>query len=445
MQSKSEPAMAQPVIEAAKRAKLALGPLARMGAEEKNRALLTVADQLTARAEQVLAANGKDLEAARTLVESGEMAESAYSRLKVDEPKLRDIITGIRQVAALEDPVGKVTLATELDEGLRLYRVNCPVGVIGVVFESRPDALTQIAALCLKSGNAVLLKGGREAAHSNRALFEIVQSAASSVGVPDSALALLSGREDVSALLKADGFVDLIIPRGSNALVRYVQENTVIPVLGHAEGICHVYVDRAADLEKALAVTLDAKLSYPSACNAVETLIVHREVARDFLPRVIDELQKSRVEVRADERAIREYAVSHVQEATEEDWATEYCDLTLSIKVVETIDEAIRHINKYGSHHTDSIITEDAAAFDRFFAEVDSAGVYLNASTRFADGFRYGFGAEVGISTGKLHPRGPVGLEGLVTYKYKLVGGGHTVSTYSGLNRKHFSHKPLDG
>ena len=432
------------VIEAAKRAKAASAALARVSTGEKNRALTEVARAVEACAKEIVEANRLDLDAAKPRVETGEMAESLYRRLKLDGRKLRDIVAGIEQVAALEDPVGKVTLATELDEGLRLYRVNCPVGVVGVVFESRPDALAQISALGLKSGNAVLLKGGREAEHSNRALFEVIKRAATGAGLPADAMALLESREDVSEMLKAEGFIDLIIPRGSNALVRYVQENTAIPVLGHAEGICHVYVDRAADLDKAFEIVLDAKLDYPAACNAVETLLVHSRVAREFLPRVVTALQGRGVEVRCDERSRLEFEISDAAVASDEDWRTEYCDLILSVKVVSGIDEAIAHINAYGSHHTDAIITEDAAAFEQFFAEVDSAGVYLNASTRFADGFRYGFGAEVGISTGKLHPRGPVGLEGLVTYKYKLVGSGQTVGMYSGADAKRFAHKPVE-
>src|SRR5205085_5631839 len=306
------------------------------------------------------------------------------------------------------------------------------------------DALVQITALCFKSGNAVLLKGGREAEHSNRALFEIIQAAAASAALPGDAMALLERREDVNEMLKAEGLVDLIIPRGSNALVRFVQENTNVPVLGHADGLCHVYVDRAADLEKALAITADAKLSYPAACNAVETLLVHADVAREFLPAMTERLRAGGVEVRADRRSRAALGAVKVTDATEEDWRTEYCDLILSVKVVDTLDEAIAHVNAYGSRHTEAIITEDAAAFERFFAEVDAAGVYWNASTRFADGFRYGFGAEVGISTAKLHPRGPVGLEGLVTYKYKLVGAGHTVTDYTGQNARQFTHRRID-
>jgi glutamate-5-semialdehyde dehydrogenase len=430
-------------MELARKAKSASGVLARRTTEEKNRALERIAERLGERSAEILAANRLDLEAARPQVESGELAYALFRRLKLDEAKLADILAGLKQVAALEDPVGKITLATELDEGLHLYRVNCPLGVIGVIFESRPDALVQIAALCLKSGNSVLLKGGREAEHSNRALFAAIQSAAVEAGLPADALALLESREDVNALLEADGLVDLIIPRGSNSLVRFVQENTNIPVLGHAEGICHIYVDSAADLQKALAITVDAKVSYPAACNAVETLLVHERVARRFLPPVIDALQQAGVEVRCDEPLVNQLHLEGLSAATDEDWRTEYSDLILSVKAVASLDEAIAHINEYGSHHTDSIITEDAAAFDQFFAGVNSAGVYCNASPRFADGFRYGFGAEVGISTGSLHPRGPVGLEGLVTYKYKLVGEGHIVADYSGRDAKPFTHKRI--
>ena len=431
------------VIEAAKKAKAASAQLARLSTADKNRALVGIARALESNADAIFAANRQDLEAAKLLVEAGEMNDTLYRRLKLDDGKLRDIVAGVEQVAALEDPVGKVTYGMELDEGLRLYRVNCPIGVVGVIFESRPDALVQITALCCKSGNAVLLKGGREAEHSNRALFETIQKAAADAGLPVDAMALLESREDVNEMLKATGFVDLIIPRGSNALVRFVQDNTDIPVLGHAEGICHIYVDRAADLDKAFRIVRDAKLQYPAACNAVETLLVDGDVAREFLPRAITELAAHGVEVRCDEASLAEYDLSSPHKATDTDWATEYCDLILSVKVVRGIDEAIQHINTYSSRHTDAIITEDAAAFEKFFAEVDSAGVYWNASTRFADGFRYGFGAEVGISTSKLHPRGPVGLEGLVTYKYKLVGAGHTVGMYAGPGAKSFTHKPF--
>jgi glutamate-5-semialdehyde dehydrogenase len=432
MHASPDPQQGKSVIELARRAKTAARKMARLAAEEKNRALVAIADRITRDRDVILAANRADLESARSLVESGRMQESLYHRLELNERKLAGIVAGVRQVAALDDPVGRITLETELAKGLQLYRVNCPIGVIGVIFESRPDALVQISTLALKSGNAVLLKGGSEAEHSNHALFECIHAAAVQAGVPSDAMALLESRSDVEALLKAEDFVDLIIPRGSNALVRHIQENTAIPVLGHAEGICHIYVDRAADLDKAMAITIDAKTSYPAVCNAVETVLIHHDVAAGFLPSLVDALKAKSVEVRCDDRAIKLFSLSDVGRATEEDWRTEYCDLILSIRIVDSIEAAIDHINTYGSHHTDAIITEDTAAFDRFFVEVDSAGVYLNASTRFADGYRYGLGAEVGISTGKLHPRGPVGLEGLVTYKYKLIGRGHIVASYTG-------------
>jgi glutamate-5-semialdehyde dehydrogenase len=400
--------------------------MARLDGSCRNAALTAVARALEAEAGSIAAANRRDLEAARAEVARGAMSESLYARLVLDEPKVAELAVGVRQLATLADPVGKVTLAVELDEGLILERVTCPIGVVGVVFESRPDALVQIAGLCLKSGNAVLLKGGGEAAHSNRALFDLVERAALGSGIPEGALALLESREHVDELLRCEGSVDLIVPRGSNALVRYVRQRTSIPVLGHAEGICHVYVDAAADVERALAVTLDAKLQYPAACNAAETLLVHRAAADRFLPRALAALKERGVAVR-----------------TEGPWNAEYGDLVIGLRIVDSIDDAIAHINRYGSRHTDTIVTEDDAAWRRFFAEVDSAGVFRNASTRFADGFRYGFGAEVGISTGKLHPRGPVGLEGLVTYKYRLTGKGHVVSDYIGEGAKRFTHRPL--
>ncbi len=433
------------IIEIAKNAKTASVILARLSGDQKNEALLAVASGIRRHREEIVAANRLDLLAAKPLVESGRMGAALYDRLKLDDHKLDDIVTGIQQVVAMGDPVGRVTLATELDEALTLYRVTCPIGVIGVIFESRPDALLQISSLCLKSGNAVLLKGGSEAENSNRTLFRVIHSSAVEHGIPPEAMALLESREDVNALLEAEGFVDLIVPRGSNDLVRFIQQNTVIPVLGHAEGICHIYVDRDGDLEKAIRIILDAKVEYPAACNAVETLLVHRDVAASLLPRVAEALKSRGVELRCDERSIQ--YVADARQSNESDWSTEYCDLILSIKVVDSLDEAVEHINFYGSNHTDAIVSENEAAWERFFAGVagvNSAGVYLNASTRFADGYRYGFGAEVGISTGKLHLRGPVGLEGLVTYKYKLVGDGHTANMYSAKGGRRFTHRPLD-
>jgi delta l-pyrroline-5-carboxylate synthetase len=430
------------VVEAAQRAASAARTLASLPAERKASALRAVARSLAANARAIAEANALDLEAARPLVAAGRMSAALLQRLTLDEAKVRGLVAGIEQVAGMEDPVGRVIFATELDEGLCLERVTCPIGVIGVVFESRPDALPQIVSLCLKSGNAVLLKGGSEAERSNRALCAVIQEATVASGIPAGAITLLESREDVEALLGAHEYVDLIVPRGSNALVRHVQTHTSIPVLGHSEGLCHVYVDRSADLDMALAIAVDAKVQYPSACNAMETLLVHEEVAPRFLPRVVAALRASGVEVRCDRRARVEFGVAG-EEATDEDWDTEYCDLTLSIRVVASLDEAIGHINRHGSRHTEAIVAGDASAFDRFFTEVDAAGVYWNASTRFADGFRYGFGAEVGISTGKLHPRGPVGIEGLVTYKYRLTGSGHVVATYSGPQARHFRHRRL--
>ena len=431
------------IIEAARLASLAARTLARFPAEQKRAALYAIARALAANADTIAQANAKDFEAAQPLVNAGRMAPALLQRLALDASKVRGLVAGIEQVAEMEDPVGRVTLATELDDGLRLERVTCPIGVIGVVFESRPDALPQIVALCLKSGNAVLLKGGSEAERSNRALCEVIQRAAIGSGIPAAAITLLETREDVEALLGAEEYVDLIVPRGSNALVRHIQTHTSIPVLGHAEGICHVYVDRSANLDRALAIAVDAKVQYPSACNAMETLLVHEEVASRFLSRVVPALQASGVEVRCDRRSIEEFGIAAAR-ATDEDWGTEYSGLVLSVRVVASLDEAIAHIGRYGSRHTEAIVTEDMAAFDRFFAEVDAAGVYLNASTRFADGFRYGFGAEVGVSTGKLHPRGPVGMDGLVTYKYKLVGNGHVVATYTGPRARRFTHRRLN-
>lgn len=431
------------VIEAARRARHAAAELARWTAEGRQRALAAVGRAIEDQEAAILAANARDLDAARPLVADGRMSHALFRRLRLDASKLRDLVVGIEQVAALPDPVGRITLATELDDGLRLERVTCPVGVIGVVFESRPDVLPQIASLCLKTGNALLLKGGSEAEHSNRALARVIQDAETSAGVPDGALTLLETREDVAALLGADGDVDLIIPRGSGALVRHIQEHTHIPVLGHAEGVCHVYVDRAADLDKALAIVLDSKIQYPAACNAVETLLVHEGVAAEFLPMVIAALRRLEVEVRCDGRALGLAGTADVRAATRSDWGREFGDLVLAVRVVESLDAAIRHVNTHGSRHTDAIVTEDAEAADRFLAQVDAAGVFVNASTRFADGYRYGFGAEVGISTGKLHPRGPVGIDGLVTYKYRLIGDGHVVATYVGPEGRAFRHREL--
>lgn len=444
------------VMQEAESAKLASSDLAVATAEQRNAALAAMADALIASADEIESENVKDLAYAKQQVEQGKIKESLYGRLKFDKKKIEAAAEGIRQVAKLEDPLGVLTLARELDQGLNLYRVTCPLGVVAVIFESRPDAFPQIVSLSIKAGNAILLKGGKEAENSNRAIYKVLKTAVKSAGLPEDAVVLLETREDVNTILKADEFVDLVIPRGSNDLVRFVQDNTRIPVLGHADGICHIYVDETADQEKALRIVLDAKTQYPSACNSVETLLVHKDKLDTFLPEIVSLLQKSNVELRLDEPCRKILSCltessktsalvncSALKAATDEDWKTEYCELVLSIRSVESLEEAIRHINKFGSSHTESIITEDKSKFETFFQKVNSAGVYWNASTRFADGFRYGFGAEVGISTARMHPRGPVGLEGLVTYKYKMEGDGHIVGDYSGQNARNFTHRNL--
>ena len=432
------------VADLARRARIAAPVLARMSGSQRSGVLSGIAAALVAETPRLLDANAADVAAANLLVRSGQLSVSLRQRLQLDATKLRDLAEGIEQIAAFADPIGRVTLATELDQGLRLERVTCPLGVVGVVFESRPDALVQIVALCLKSGNAVLLKGGAEAKRSNEALFDAIHRTAVRSGVPPDALGLLSTRQDVAQLLLAEQYVDLVVPRGSSALVRYVQDHTRIPVLGHAEGVCHIYVDRAADLDRAVSITVDAKTQYPAACNAVETLLVHADVSHAFLPCVVAALAGRGVEVRADRAAARAAGPSElVVSAADSDWDAEYGDLILAVKVVGSLQEAIAHINLHGSRHTDAIVTDDRAAAEQFCAEVDSAGVFVNASTRFADGFRYGFGAELGISTGKLHPRGPVGLEGLVTYKYRLTGAGHIVADYVGSGARRFSHRTV--
>lgn len=432
------------VQEVAKQARLASSRLARLTKENRTNALMAMADGLAKSKSTILEANKTDIANSEALVEKGEMPASYLKRLKLDAEKLQGVIDGIRQVAQIEDILGTSSLKRELDDGLKLYRVSCPIGVVLVIFESRPDALPQIMSLLVKSGNAGLIKGGREAENSNREIFRCLSEALKSAGYPQGAFFLLSGREEVADLLKLDREVDLVIPRGSNELVRHIQNNTDIPVLGHADGVCHLYVDEKADLQMAVRLAVDSKTQYPAACNAIETLLVNRKIAGAFLPEVIAALKRKSVEVRVEKTAIDTFNLENVGTANDTDWTTEYSDLTISIKVVDSLEEAIEHINTYGSGHTECIVTEDAETFERFFAEVNSAGVYQNASTRFADGFRYGFGAEVGISTGKLHPRGPVGVEGIITYKYKLVGNGQIVADYSGENPRRFTHKDMD-
>jgi len=418
---------------AARAAALALAALPRAG---KDAALLRIADALEARASRLAEANATDLAKA---VADG-LSDPVVKRLRFDVTKILAAADGVRSIAALADPVGRTQLSTELDEGLDLYRVTCPLGVVGVVFESRPDALVQIACLCLKSGNAALLKGGAEALGTNRAVAAAMLEAVRGTAVPEGWMALLETRADVGELLGMDDLVDLLVPRGSNEFVRYIMDHTRIPVLGHADGICHVYADRAADVGLSVRVMVDAKTQYAAVCNAAETFLVHRDVAPALLPPLMAALEAKRVEVVGCPRTV---AATGCALATEADWATEYLDYKVSVRIVDTLDEAIAHVNRYGSKHTDAILTEDREAAARFLERIDAGNVYWNCSTRFADGFRYGFGAEVGVSTSKIHARGPVGLEGLVTYKYKLLGHGQTVADYAS-GAKKFVHRDLD-
>jgi glutamate-5-semialdehyde dehydrogenase len=425
------------IRELAVAAKSASIQLAAVEARVKNDALAETAKALRQRSTEILSANNEDLSAA----EEDNLAAPLLKRLKFDEGKIADVCAGIESLIQLDDPVGKTITATELDAGLELYKVSCPIGVIGVVFESRPDALVQISTLCLKSGNAVLLKGGSEAARTNKILADVISQASEKAGLPPGWIQLLHTREEVADMLALHDYIDLIIPRGSNQFVRYIMSNTDIPVLGHADGICHVYVDGDADPDMAVNITVDSKCQYVAVCNAAETLLVDEKIAPTFLPRAKATLEQKGVELRGCPKTA---ALIDVKPATEQDWSTEYLDLILSIKVVAGLDEAIEHINRYGSRHTDAVVTADKEKADRFMALVDSANVFWNCSTRFADGYRYGLGAEVGISTNKIHARGPVGLEGLVIYKWKLLGTGQIVADYSGPNAKKFTHKKIE-
>ena len=425
-------------LEIAQAAKQASFTLAASASQARNDALCAVADALEKHKDAIFAANAEDMAQAKL----DGIAAPVLKRLKFDEGKLSDVCEGLRALAGMDDPIGHEQLRTELADGLVLSRVACPIGVIGVIFESRPDALVQIAGLCLKSGNAVLLKGGREAMHSNQILFDVMKAASEAAGMPEGWAGLLTTREEVGAMLAMDEYIDLIIPRGSNSFVRYIMDNSRIPVLGHSDGVCHVYLDAKCDAQMAARVTVDAKTQYPAACNAAETLLVHKDAAHHALPAVAAALHVAGVKIKADARAQALIPGIPCEGADESDWKAEYLDHVIAIHIVDSIEEAIAHINRYGSHHTDCIITDDEQAAARFASLVDSAGVYHNCSTRFADGFRYGFGAEVGISTGKIHARGPMGLEGLCSYKYILRGHGDIVADFAGKKRS-FTHKKL--
>jgi len=412
--------------------------MATLSEAQKNDALLVLATLLEDNTKLLLEANAKDLASA----EADEISSVLAQRLKLDASKVAQLAKGIRDVVKLPDPVGRILAKTQLDDGLILEKKSVPLGVIGIIFESRPDVLPQILSLILKSGNAVVFKGGKEANHSNAAFMILVDKLQKQCSwLPKDWAAMLDSREAIRGILNYPQYVDLVIPRGSNALVQSVMEATKIPVLGHADGVCHLYVHSSADIEKALAVTLDAKIQYPAACNALETLLLDAAIAKDFLTRFVPMACESGITLKGCEESVT--LSSSVLPATEVDWLTEYGDLTLSVKVVANSDEAIAHINRYGSHHTDAILATDFSVLEQFFNSVDSACVFSNASTRFADGFRFGLGAEIGISTAKTHARGPVGLEGLVIYKYCLKGSGQVVKDYVGENARPLQAKSL--
>lgn len=412
-------------LEIAIKAKNASKKVATLSTEIKNKALLNIANNLKANQDKIFEANKMDLELAKPFVENGELSQSVFNRLKLDENKMRDMIQGIIDISNLEDPIGKTLLKRQLDDGLILTKISCPIGVLGIIFEARPDVISQISSLAIKSSNAVILKGGKESINTNKAIMNVIQEAlAKTEGFPENVLTQVFTRDDVKNMLSMDKYIDLIIPRGGNNLVKFIKENTKIPVLGHADGICHIFVDASADLEKSKRVIIDAKTQYPSACNSVETILIHKDFK--YETELLKALEDADIELIA----------------TPESWHKEYSDKVLSYKFVSSLEEAIEHINEFSSGHTESILTEDENNAKIFMNAVDSAGVYHNVSTRFADGFRYGFGAEVGISTNKTHARGPVGLEGLTIYKYNLEGNGDIVKDYvEGV--KKFNHKDI--
>ena len=426
------------VLDIAKRGREATLKVANSSVESRNHAILEIAEEIDSQRQHLAAANSTDVNDATN---SG-LASPIVKRLKLDDTKIDSIIKGLRAVAKLEDPLNRTLLSIEMDHGLELYKITCPIGVVCAIFESRPDALVQIASLCLKSANAVILKGGVEAKNTNRILTDCIRKCLRRFEeIPEDTVQLIETREDIDKLLKMDEYIDLLLPRGSSSLVKYVKENTRIPVLGHAEGICHEYVDADADVDMAVEICYDAKVQHPAVCNAMNALLIHKDIAPRFLPKIAERYQKAHVELRGDERAGR--FLPQMKAVTEKDWSTEYLDLILAIKIVDSVKEAVDHINRYSTHHTDGIVTNNISNAKRFLNDVSSAVVLHNASTRFSDGYRFGLGAEVGISTGKTHARGPVGLEGLVTYKYVVAGSGQIVSSYVGENPKAFTHRPL--
>jgi glutamate-5-semialdehyde dehydrogenase len=417
--------------------------LAVSSSEQRVGAIRVAAELIEQSRASLLEANARDLDDARHMLDSGEINAATFERLRLTDKKIAEMTRSMLAVAELPDPIGRVLQRTELDANLVLEKITCPLGVLAVIFEARPDAVTQISALGLKSANAVILKPGREVERTASELVKIVRHALTNSGLPEDSVTMVRGRESVRQLLGMSDIIDMAIPRGSKQLVEFVQANTRIPVLGHAEGVCHIYVDAAADTEMALAIIDDSKTDYPAACNAAETVLVHEQIAESFVPMLAERLRSRHVVLRGCGKTRAILARQPVEEVAEGEWHKEYSDLVLAVRVVNSIDDAIEHIQTYGSAHTESIVTQDSAAAERFLAEVDSAGVLHNASTRFAHGYRYGFGAEVGISTSKLHARGPVGLEGLTTYKYVLRGTGQLAHDYQGPNAKAFTHRRL--
>ena len=429
------------LIDLVKNAKDSTYKLQSLSTDIKNKALLEIADKLEQNKNIIFEANKKDLEYAKKLLDENKISLSMFNRLKLDENKMIDIISGIKDVVKLEDPINKVLLETELDDNLLLKKISCPIGLIAVIFEARPDVISQISSLCIKSSNAVILKGGAEGENTNKAIFNIINETLESIeDFPKNSVNLVFTRDDIKELLSMDKYVDLIIPRGGNSLVQYIKSNTNIPVLGHADGICHLYIDESANQEKALKICLDSKSQYPSACNAVETILINKNIANEYLPKLYNLFKENNIKMNGCEEVRKILNQSDIGEVKE--WHLEYGDKEASLKIVENTEEAYNHINKYGSHHTDSIVSENKDNIEKFMTYVDSANVYANTSTRFSDGFRYGFGAEVGISTNKTHARGPVGLEGLTIYKYKLFGSYQIVDDYV-THKASFKHKRI--
>ena len=427
------------LIDLVKNAKESTYKLQSLNTEIKNYALSEIAKNIEKRKSEIFEANNKDLENAKELLNNKKISLSMLNRLKLDDNKMIDIISGIKDVIKLEEPINKILTETELDDNLILKKVSCPIGLIAVIFEARPDVISQISSLCIKSSNAVILKCGSEGENTNKIIFEIINQVLSDIKeFPKNSVNLVFSREDIKNILSMDKYIDLIIPRGSNDLVQYIKSNTNIPVLGHADGICHLYIDESANIENALKICLDSKAQYPSACNSVETILINKNIANEFLKKLYSLFKENEIKINGDEEVKKIlYDIGIVK-----DWHKEYGDKEVSLKIVDNVEEAYKHINKYSSHHTDSIISENKENIEKFMTFVDSANVYSNVSTRFSDGFRYGFGAEVGISTNKTHARGPVGLEGLTIYKYKLFGNYQIVDDYVS-HKSSFKHKRI--